>query len=63
MAIAEGHSSCRSSKSGGRSERAFLGVLVCGLLLINILVGVMVHRALPDQPDVQSAEVIISQGD
>ena len=64
MALAERHPpSSRLSKSPGRSENALLGSLVCALLLFNVLVGVMVHRALPDEPDVQSAEVIVSHGD
>lgn len=64
MALAEGHSSSsRSSKNGGRSQKVFLGSLACALLLFNILVGVMVHRALPDEPDVQSAEMMVSHGD
>jgi hypothetical protein len=58
MSLAE-----RRFPKGGPSENRQLAILACGLLLFNILVGVMVHRALPNDSRVQTAEVILSHGD
>jgi hypothetical protein len=64
MAIAERRSTVKPSlKVPGPIEDALLTLLVCVLLLLNILVGVMVHRALPNEPRAQSEEIIISHGD
>lgn len=63
MAIAEERSTVRpSSKSSGPSENALLAILTCAFLLFNILIGTMVHRALPNEPDGQRAQVIVSHG-
>jgi hypothetical protein len=53
----------RSLNIRGPSENTRLAFLACGLLLFNILIGVMVHRALPNDSRAQAAEVILSHGD
>jgi hypothetical protein len=64
MAIAERRSTIKPSlKVLGPSENAVLAILAGALLLLNILVGVMVHRALPNEPRAQTEEVIVSHGD
>jgi hypothetical protein len=63
MSLAERRSPVRQSSMGGPSENKYLAILACGLLLFNIVVGVIVHRALPQESRVQSAEIILSHGD
>jgi hypothetical protein len=53
----------RSSKSPGPSENTTLAILAGALLLLNILVCMIMHRALPNKPGGQRAEVIVSRGD
>jgi hypothetical protein len=63
MALAERRFPVRRTSKGGPHENTLLAILACGFLLFNILVGVMVHRALPNDSRVQTEEVILSHGD
>jgi len=53
----------RASNGSGMSENSRLASLACAFPLFNVFIVIAVFRALPDAPRVQSAEVIISQGD
>jgi len=53
----------RPSNGSGMSENVRLVRLACAFLLFNIFIVVTMSRALPDAPRVQSAEIIVSQGD
>jgi hypothetical protein len=62
MTLAERHSpGRRSSKSPQTIEDALLAIIAGAFLLFNILVGVMVHRALPTESG--GAETIVLHGD
>jgi len=64
MGFAENRSLVRgSSKSAGPSENARLATLACAVLLLNIVVGVTVHRALPHGSAAQTEEIMVSHGD
>ena len=63
MADAVKRLSTRRSKASGISENSRLVSLACAVLLFNIFIVMTVYRALPDAPRVQSAEIIVSQGD
>jgi hypothetical protein len=64
MAIAERRSTVkRSLNIRAPSENALLATVACAFLLLHILVGVMVHRALPNEPRAPTEEIIVSRGD
>jgi len=50
-------------KARGASGNTLLAMIACGLLLLNIVVGGMVHRALSSEAHAQTEEIIVSPGD
>lgn len=64
MAIAERRSTVkRFLNIRGPSENACLATVACALLLLNIVAGLMVNRALPSEPRASTEKVFVLYGD
>ena len=64
MSIAERPSSAKSSiKIPAPSENVLVVIVACAFLGFNILVGMMVHNALPAEPVQQLEHALASYGD